>query len=62
MTQTPTIDKRAVMAGHWLLRGLQPAELDRLMRHVRLERYPPDAVIFRKGDTGTAMMAVAGER
>jgi CRP-like cAMP-binding protein len=52
------IDKKAVLAGHFLLGHLHPDELGRLAASANLTRHPAHATIFEKGDPGVGMMAV----
>src|SRR3954468_16912099 len=52
------LDKRAVLAGHFLLRCLEPHELDRLAASAAVVRHKANATIFQKGDPGDSMMAV----
>lgn len=52
------LDKRAVLAGHFLLRCLEPHELDRLAASAAVVRHKAGATIFQKGDPGDSMMAV----
>lgn len=51
-------DKELALAGHFLLRHLDPGDLRRLAATTTLAHYPPQALIFQKGDPGTGMMAV----
>ena len=53
---------RHLLSSHWLLRHLDNAAFDRLVRHARREHYAPDQVIFRRGDAGRSMMAVLNGR
>lgn len=48
----------AVLAGHFLLRHLQPDELSRLAASAAPVRHAAQATIFQKGDPGDSMMAV----
>jgi CRP/FNR family transcriptional regulator, cyclic AMP receptor protein len=56
------VDKESVLAKHFLLRHLEPAELRQLASYARLARYPAGKVIFQKGDDGDGMMAVVNGR
>lgn len=49
---------RGMLADHWLFESLSEAERGRLVRQLRQRRYAANQPIFRKGDAGTAMMAV----
>jgi len=51
-------DKERVLAGHVLLKHLDPAALKRLAAASTLANHPAHAVIFQKGDPGSSMMAV----
>jgi CRP/FNR family transcriptional regulator, cyclic AMP receptor protein len=51
-------DKRRVFEGHALFGKLPPADLDALLLHARVERYPASRVIFQKGSPGRSMMAI----
>ncbi|MCZ6684078.1 MAG: Crp/Fnr family transcriptional regulator [Planctomycetota bacterium] len=51
-------EKLQILATHWLLEGFDKEELQRIGRHVRLQRCTANEVIFRKGDPGLGMMAV----
>ena len=51
-------DKRRVFEGHALFGKLPPADLDALLLHARLERYPAGRLIFEKGSPGRSMMAI----
>ncbi len=53
-----SLDRRALLAQHWILRQLSDAELDRLLRYVRVERFDKNRQIFSYGDIGRSMMAV----
>ncbi|CAH2602431.1 Crp/Fnr family transcriptional regulator [Rhodovastum atsumiense] len=48
----------SVLAGHFLLRHLQPEELRRLVAGLTTARHARGATIFQKGDPGDSMMAV----
>lgn len=62
MQPDPLARRRELLASHFLLQHLQPAELDELLRFARERRYGDDEVIFRRGDAGTSMMAVLDGR
>ncbi len=51
-------EKFRVLAAHWLLEGFDQEELERIERHVRVQRHRANDVIFEKGDPGIGMMAV----
>jgi CRP-like cAMP-binding protein len=58
-TMTPTqTGREAVLAGHFLLKHLQPDELRRLAMGATPVRHAAQATIFQKGDPGDSMMAV----
>jgi CRP/FNR family cyclic AMP-dependent transcriptional regulator len=52
------VDKRALLAGHFLLGQLDAAVLERLAASAVLARHPAHSTIFEKGDPGLGMMAV----
>lgn len=52
------IDKKAVLAEHFLLGQLQPEELERVAAQATLAHHAAHATIFEKGDPGRGMMAV----
>jgi CRP/FNR family transcriptional regulator, cyclic AMP receptor protein len=56
------IDKRALLAGHFLLGQLDPDALGRLAATATFAHYPAHATIFEKGDPGVGMMAVVRGR
>jgi CRP-like cAMP-binding protein len=51
-------DRRKLFEGHALFGKLPPADLDALLLHARVERYPAGRVIFAKGSPGRSMMAI----
>ena len=51
-----------ILAGHFLLKHLQPEELSRLAASAALVRHRAQATIFQKGDAGGSMMAVVSGR
>src|SRR5215469_14466881 len=51
-------ERRQLFAGHALFGKLPPDDLDALLRHARVERYPAGRVIFEKGSPGRSMMAI----
>ncbi len=51
-------DKRRILERHFLLGKLNPAEIDALVTHSRVERYAAGDEIFAKGSLGQSMMAV----
>lgn len=57
-----TIDRRAILDRHFLLRQLEPAALDRMLQMVAERSFKHNQVVFQKGDPGTSMMAVARGR
>lgn len=52
------IDRRAMLARHFLFSQLQPAELDRGLALAVERRYTNGQVIFQKGEEGASLMAV----
>jgi CRP/FNR family cyclic AMP-dependent transcriptional regulator len=61
MAKTP-LSREEILAGHFLLKHLPPADLSRLAASAALVRHRPNATIFQKGDPGDSMMAVVGGR
>ena len=59
---TVPIDREAVLAGHFLLRHLPPAELKRVAASMVVARHPAQTTIFQKGDQSPSMMAVVRGR
>ncbi len=57
-----SLDRRTLLAQHWILSQLSEAELDRLLRYVRVERFDKNREIFSYGDIGRSMMAVISDR
>ena len=51
-------ERRRLFVGHALFGKLPPADLDALLLHARLERYPAGRAIFAKGSPGRSMMAI----
>jgi CRP-like cAMP-binding protein len=56
------LDKRAILADHFLLRHLPADTLDALARFARVQDFRRNETIVRKGDPGTGMMAVISGR
>jgi CRP-like cAMP-binding protein len=54
---TPS-DKRKLFQGHALFGELPAQDLDALLLHARVERYPTGSKIFAKGSPGRSMMAI----
>ena len=55
----PTPDeKRRLFEGHALFGKLLPSDLDGLLLHARVERFPAGREIFAKGSPGRSMMAI----
>lgn len=52
------MDMRAALAGHPIFGTLGGAELDLLLRQMRIQRFAKGRTIFAKGDAGSSMMAV----
>ena len=55
-------DPRALLAQHFVLAQLSPAELDRVVAMASEHRFTNGKVIFQKGDPGTSLMAVLSGR
>jgi CRP-like cAMP-binding protein len=55
-------NREEILAGHFLLRHLQPAELSRLAATAVSMRHNAGSTIFQKGDPGGSMMAVVRGR
>ena len=53
---------RAILAGHFLLKGLPPDDLDRLAALAHTRAFPANQNIFSKGDPATGMMGVISGR
>ncbi|HWB48483.1 MAG TPA: Crp/Fnr family transcriptional regulator [Stellaceae bacterium] len=51
-------ERRRLFEGHALFGKLPPADLDALLLHARVERYPAGRAIFAKGSPGRSMMAI----
>ena len=58
MTDKGTVDRRALLAQHFLLAELDQSALDTLLAIANERRFTNGQVIFQKGDPGTSMMAV----
>jgi CRP-like cAMP-binding protein len=58
MSTAKQLDKRAILAEHFLLHHLPADTLDELARYARVQKYQKNQMIVRKGDPGTGMMAV----
>ncbi len=58
MSAAEPIDKRAILAEHFLLHHLPVETLDNLARFARIQEFAKADIIVRKGDPGTGMMAV----
>lgn len=56
------IDKDAILAGNWLLRGLAPPDRQALAAYAQPVRFDAGAVIFQHGDPGDSLMAVVRGR
>jgi CRP/FNR family transcriptional regulator, cyclic AMP receptor protein len=54
---TPS-EKRRLVEGHALFRGLSQADLDELLVHARITNYRAGQEIFAKGSPGRSMMAI----
>jgi len=55
-------EPRALLAQHFVLAQLAPAELDRVVAMASERRLASGKVIFQKGDPGTSLMAVLSGR
>jgi CRP-like cAMP-binding protein len=62
MTTDPAIDKRALLAQHFLLAQLPADDLDRLLESAAERSFGANQTIFQKGDPGTSLMAVIAGR
>lgn len=62
MSTTPSADRKAMLARHFLLAQLTPDELERVVQMAGERRLANGQVIFQKGDEGTSMMAVLDGR
>ena len=49
---------RTLLSKHFLLRYLEPQELDQLLAYARLQRCAPNEVLFQKGDPGDSLLAI----
>lgn len=58
MVSTTYEQKKQLLERHFLLGGLSPGEIDRLIAFSRVEHYPVGREIFAKGSPGTSVMAV----
>ena len=56
------LDKKAILAEHFLLQHLPGKTLDELMQYARVQAHGKNQVIVRKGDAGSGMMAVVSGR
>lgn len=54
--------RHAVLAQHFLFKGLAPLELDRILALAVERRYNDGQIIFQKGDEGSSLMAVLAGR
>ena len=50
--------RHALVAEHFLLQHLEPAERDEILRYARERRFVAGEAIFHRGDIGTSVMAV----
>ena len=57
-----SINREAMLAGHFLLRHLGPDEISRLAASAGMTHFPRQATIFQKGDPGDSLMAVVRGR
>ena len=62
MSSGRTLDKKEILAGHWLLAEFSAAQLEILARHARLATHKANQVIFRKDDPGNSLMAIVHGR
>ena len=58
MANTENLDRRQLLAEHWMLRCLSDTELDRVLRFARVQLVPRNRTIFAQGDRGNALMAI----
>ena len=58
MATAQHLDRRQLLAEHWMLRSLSEHELDQLLRFARVQLFPRNRVIFEQGEPGNALMAV----
>ncbi len=58
MGDTELVDRRAMLAQHFLLAQLDDASLDSLLAVATERQFTNNQVIFQKGEPGTSMMAV----
>lgn len=58
MSDAASVDRRAMLAQHFLLAQLDDASLDSLLAVATERQFTNNQVIFQKGDLGTSMMAV----
>jgi CRP-like cAMP-binding protein len=56
--KTTGCTRSAVLGTHFLLRHLQPEELQQLAAHASIVQHHASTTIFRKGDPGNSLMAV----
>lgn len=49
---------RAILARHFLLKHLEEAELDQLLKFAKLRRARPGEVLFQKGDPGDGLLGI----
>jgi CRP-like cAMP-binding protein len=52
------IDKKALLANHFLFRSLNPKQLEQLLMLAVEKRYRNGQMIFRKGEEGASMMII----
>lgn len=62
MSGTRSVDRRAMLAQHFLLAQLDDSALDSLLAVASERLFTNGQVIFQKGDPGTSMMAVLSGR
>ena len=62
MSEIRSVDRRAMLAQHFLLAQLDNDALDSLIAVASERQFPNGQVIFQKGDPGTSMMAVLSGR
>jgi cAMP-binding proteins - catabolite gene activator and regulatory subunit of cAMP-dependent protein kinases len=58
MQPATAIDKRALLARHFLFSQLKPAELDRILALAVERRFSNGQIIFQKGQEGSSLMMV----
>ncbi len=52
------LDRRHLLANHWILECLSERELDRVLKFSRVRKIPRNKRIFERGDPGHELMAI----